>query len=105
MRKRTFVFIVSHPGSERGVSLDRRRQKGLAVEEHEGLCVQHLLLVHADDDAVVHLEPGVAQLDEGDVCQGKHGARLRGRGVGARAMFFWLVDFLIPPKTCIILKY
>ena len=40
--------------------------------------MQHLLLVHADDDAVVHLEPSVAQLDEGDVCQGKHGARLRG---------------------------
>ena len=46
--------------------------------------MQHLLLVHADDDAVVHLEPLIAQLDEGDVCQGRHAARLRGQERGGR---------------------
>ena len=70
--------IRTRTSSLRGVALDRGRQKGLAVEEHEGLRVQHLLLVHADDDAVVHLEPSVAQLDEGDVWQGRRTARLRG---------------------------
>eukprot|EP00964_Phaeocystis_antarctica_P104078 scaffold69261_cov63-Phaeocystis_antarctica.AAC.5 len=56
-------YATSPPPALRGVALDRGR---LAVEEHEGLSVQHLLLVHADDDAVVHLEPLIAQLDEGD---------------------------------------
>ena len=71
-------FVRAPSSSLRGVALDRGPQKGLAVEEHEGLRVQHLLLVHADDDAVVHLEPSVAQLDEGDVWQGRHTARFRG---------------------------
>ena len=70
--------IRTRTSSLRGVALDCGRQKGLAVEEHEGLRVQHLLLAHADDDAVVHLEPSVAQLDEGDVWQGRHTARFKG---------------------------
>ena len=50
--------IRTRTSSLRGVALDRGhdrgRQEGLAVEEHECLRVQHLLLVHADDDAVVN---------------------------------------------------
>ena len=46
--------IRTRTSSLRVVALDRGRQEGLAVEEHECLRVQHLLLVHADDDAVVN---------------------------------------------------
>ena len=63
MRSAQTEFCLCRQGSE---SLGGRLK--LAVEEHEGFRVQHLRLVDADDDAVVHSEPRVAQLEEGYVC-------------------------------------